>query len=285
MPIVDGKLIEPDDAIHRGLCPECGAQITPRTALAHARSHWNPDRSDLSEEARRRFNLLREFSEMATPKPRPKGDGESRQQGVSMGGAEKNSSENAAFLIIAQIAIAGIVEAAMWTLVGDLPRSVLWATVCIGSFAILAINFRERLGSYKITFTLTHLMVTLLALSVISIPLYGLVRWAIWPSNIDSRLAPFAEKSRFFMDLPTDDPGTFTMLCFPFDSESPSSCEIALRYQDALGKYWRPGEFDFDQQRFPKFQRHRYPNGIRSTLECCASIETAFQEHRYRTRT
>src|ERR1700686_5265709 len=62
MPLVDGRDISPDEAIHRGLCPECAAAITPRTALTHARSHWNPDRPDLSEEARRRLNLLAEFA-------------------------------------------------------------------------------------------------------------------------------------------------------------------------------------------------------------------------------
>jgi hypothetical protein len=67
MPIVDGRTISPDEAIHLGLCPECAVQITPRTAINHARSHWNPERPDLSGEARRRFDLLREFSEMAKP--------------------------------------------------------------------------------------------------------------------------------------------------------------------------------------------------------------------------
>jgi hypothetical protein len=69
----------------------------------------------------------------------------------------------------------------------------------------------------------------------------------------DLRLAPFAQNSQFFRNLPTDESGTFTLTCFPFDSGSPSSCNIALRYQDALGTFWRPGEIKFDQRRSPDF--------------------------------
>jgi hypothetical protein len=37
MPIVDGKSVSPDDAMHRGLCPECGTPLTPRIARGHAK--------------------------------------------------------------------------------------------------------------------------------------------------------------------------------------------------------------------------------------------------------
>ena len=59
MPVVDGKSISPDEAIHRGLCPECGAPITPRTALP-AHDHWTG--RVLSEEGQRRLDLLRRFA-------------------------------------------------------------------------------------------------------------------------------------------------------------------------------------------------------------------------------
>ena len=63
MPLVNGKDISPDEAILLGLCPECGAMVTPRTALSHARSHWNPETLDPAGEARRRYNLLAEFAQ------------------------------------------------------------------------------------------------------------------------------------------------------------------------------------------------------------------------------
>jgi hypothetical protein len=253
MPVIDQKDVSPDEAILLGHCPECGQLLIPKTAVAHASTHWfgrDPNDPWLSEEARRRYKLIIDFA-AARYNPALE-ERESHHQGVPMSGPNGNSSTSSTtFSIIAEVAIAGIVEAAMWTLVGDLPRSVLWATVIIGSIAILAINFREHLTSYRVTFTLTHLMVVLLTSSVLSIPLYGVVRWAVWPA--DERLAPFAANSRFFEELPTDAPGTFTMICYPFDTESPSSCEIALSYQTALGKYWRPGDFIFVETR-PNFK-------------------------------
>jgi hypothetical protein len=62
MPFVNGKQISPDAAIHLGHCPECGAPITPRNALSHARSHWNPESLAVPSEARRRYDLLAEFA-------------------------------------------------------------------------------------------------------------------------------------------------------------------------------------------------------------------------------
>jgi hypothetical protein len=70
MPIVDGKDISPDEAIHRGLCPECGVPLTPKSALSHALGHW--DRPNLSPEGRRRYDLVLEFIDIAKPRPRPK---------------------------------------------------------------------------------------------------------------------------------------------------------------------------------------------------------------------
>ena len=40
MPIVDGQSVSPDEAIHRGLCPECGASLNVGTARNHAEGHW-----------------------------------------------------------------------------------------------------------------------------------------------------------------------------------------------------------------------------------------------------
>jgi hypothetical protein len=138
-------------------------------------------------------------------------------------------------------------EAAMLAAIWDLPKWVLFVTAILqlaaaGSLYFYADFPRVNLGW---VFFSIFLAVNLL---IVASGLYDRV-------SRDPRLAPFAENSRFFNDLPTDAPGTFTMFCFPFDTESPSSCDIALRYQDALGKYWRPGNFLFDQVRSPNFPR------------------------------
>src|SRR5580704_12613889 len=76
MPIVKGKPMSPDEAMLLGLCPECGAPVTPRTALNHARSHWNPAVIDPASEARRRYDLLAAFVQWGSVHP------ESRQRSV-----------------------------------------------------------------------------------------------------------------------------------------------------------------------------------------------------------
>jgi hypothetical protein len=80
MPIIEGKNVSPDHAVHQGLCPECGATLTPKSALSHAQGHWgmDPNSPRVSEEGRRRFGLVLDFLEIAKPKPRLEGDGASR---------------------------------------------------------------------------------------------------------------------------------------------------------------------------------------------------------------
>lgn len=65
MPMVNGELLTPDDAMRRELCPECGVPLRPATARAHAANQWgsNPNAAYLGEEARRRFNNMLVFSE------------------------------------------------------------------------------------------------------------------------------------------------------------------------------------------------------------------------------
>jgi hypothetical protein len=53
----------------------------------------------------------------------------------------------------------------------------------------------------------------------------------------DLRLAPFAKKSTFFDNLPTDPNQSFVMACFPYD---PMSCNIAAQYRDRLADHWTP---------------------------------------------
>jgi hypothetical protein len=84
MPIIDGKTVSPDHAIHQGLCPECGARLDHKTALPHAQGHWgmDPDAPRLSEEGRRRFNLVLDFIEIAKPKLHLEGEGKIRDLGT-----------------------------------------------------------------------------------------------------------------------------------------------------------------------------------------------------------
>jgi hypothetical protein len=65
MPNVNGKSLSPDEAMLLGLCPECGAPVTPRVARSHAENHWgvDPDAANLSAEGRRRFKLLLDFAD------------------------------------------------------------------------------------------------------------------------------------------------------------------------------------------------------------------------------
>lgn len=62
MPNVDGELA-PDDVIRRGLRPECGKRLDIKSARHHAEDHWgiDPNSNHLSEEGRRRFNLILGF--------------------------------------------------------------------------------------------------------------------------------------------------------------------------------------------------------------------------------
>jgi hypothetical protein len=63
VPNVDGELVSPDDVIRRGLCPECGKRLDIKSARHHAEDHWgiDPNSNRLSEEGRRRFNLILGF--------------------------------------------------------------------------------------------------------------------------------------------------------------------------------------------------------------------------------
>lgn len=64
MPMVDGDSISADDAMRRGLCPECGAPLTTADmARAHADDHWGGGRRGfLSAEGQRRRDLVLNFA-------------------------------------------------------------------------------------------------------------------------------------------------------------------------------------------------------------------------------
>jgi hypothetical protein len=63
MPLIDGKLVSPDDAMKAGRCPECGADLRVVNPIAHRRSHWQrmPNADRLGEEGLRRMAMFDEF--------------------------------------------------------------------------------------------------------------------------------------------------------------------------------------------------------------------------------
>lgn len=63
MPLVAGKLATPDEAIAKDLCPECGADLTKESPIAHRNTHWkaSPPQGPRGNEARHRMELLDDF--------------------------------------------------------------------------------------------------------------------------------------------------------------------------------------------------------------------------------
>lgn len=63
MPIVQGKIITPDEAMAMNLCPECGVDLTTVNPIAHRNSHWltQPKLDRRGAEALRRRTMLDDF--------------------------------------------------------------------------------------------------------------------------------------------------------------------------------------------------------------------------------
>jgi hypothetical protein len=63
MPIVNGKMLTPDEAIAQNRCPECGVDLTKVNPIAHSKAHWRvPPRDDrYGREGLRRQKLLQDF--------------------------------------------------------------------------------------------------------------------------------------------------------------------------------------------------------------------------------
>lgn len=63
MPLSGDDIISAEDAIAKGLCPECGHDFKVENALAHLNSHWTapipPDKR--GDEPRRRRALLQKY--------------------------------------------------------------------------------------------------------------------------------------------------------------------------------------------------------------------------------
>jgi hypothetical protein len=63
MPLVNGKVMSPDDAMAAGRCPECGVDLRESNPIAHRRSHWKrqPPWGVDGDEARRRMVMFDKF--------------------------------------------------------------------------------------------------------------------------------------------------------------------------------------------------------------------------------
>ena len=63
MPLKDGKLITPDEAIAANCCPECGGDLTDSSPIGHRNAHWRtqPPAGIDGDEGRKRIALLDQF--------------------------------------------------------------------------------------------------------------------------------------------------------------------------------------------------------------------------------
>lgn len=63
MPLFQGKYISPDDAMAKGLCPECAVDLRTVNPIAHRRRHWRalPTNDAKGKEALRRMAMLDDF--------------------------------------------------------------------------------------------------------------------------------------------------------------------------------------------------------------------------------
>ena len=63
MPHVAGKFLTPDEALKKGLCPECGCDLSTKDPHGHALYHYPQtiDDDPHYEEARRRKALIENY--------------------------------------------------------------------------------------------------------------------------------------------------------------------------------------------------------------------------------
>jgi len=130
MPIVDGKDISPDEAMHRGLCPECGTAVTPRTARAHADDHWGGRTP--SPEGQRRYDMLRDFSAGSRT------DGKIERSPLPKAAAQPNDKPVKTFLDYVALALILEAGAAFWR--GENLGRVVAGLV--GGGAVLAAHYK-----------------------------------------------------------------------------------------------------------------------------------------------
>lgn len=63
MPTVNARLISPQDALAKDLCPECGHDLKVESAISHLNRHWErePNAGSDGDEARSRRQMLRDY--------------------------------------------------------------------------------------------------------------------------------------------------------------------------------------------------------------------------------
>jgi hypothetical protein len=63
MPLFEGKNISPDDALAKGLCPECAVDLRKVNPIAHRKTHWRtmPRDDAQGQEGLRRMQMLDDF--------------------------------------------------------------------------------------------------------------------------------------------------------------------------------------------------------------------------------
>ena len=62
MPIVNGKVITPDEAFQQRKCPECGIDLNQVNVVGHINEHWPRGFDPLDraqDEGRRRMDMLK----------------------------------------------------------------------------------------------------------------------------------------------------------------------------------------------------------------------------------
>ena len=63
MPLFENEDISADDALAKGLCPECGGDLKTSSPIAHLNSHWKGPMqlNTRGDEPRRRKAMLEKF--------------------------------------------------------------------------------------------------------------------------------------------------------------------------------------------------------------------------------
>lgn len=63
MPLVNAKLLTPEEAISANRCPECGGDLTASSPIGHRNAHWRtqPPAGVDGDEGRKRIALLDQF--------------------------------------------------------------------------------------------------------------------------------------------------------------------------------------------------------------------------------
>jgi len=63
MPLFENEDISADDALAKGLCPECGADLKTENPIAHLNTHWKAPMpyDSRGNEPRRRQAMLQKF--------------------------------------------------------------------------------------------------------------------------------------------------------------------------------------------------------------------------------